>query len=115
MQGSESIKETVALDFKYGNKKRDEKKIKVNTYELGGGRVLSNMLQAPLSATNISNIASICIVLDMSKPGNVIDSLLYWLQAVREYTNKALNELQQTKPDLFQSIHHRSAEYWGKI
>jgi hypothetical protein len=38
------IKSTVALDFMFGNKKRDEEKVRVNTYELGGGRVLSNML-----------------------------------------------------------------------
>jgi hypothetical protein len=28
----------------YGNKKKDEEKVRLNTYELGGGRVLVNML-----------------------------------------------------------------------
>ena len=40
----DNIKPTVALDFMFGNKKREEEKVRLNTYELGGGRVLVNML-----------------------------------------------------------------------
>jgi hypothetical protein len=44
----ESIKEemppTTALEFKSCSKQRDDKQVKVNVYELGGGRVLSNLL-----------------------------------------------------------------------
>jgi hypothetical protein len=42
---------------------------------------------------NIDTIGSICIVLDLSKPGNVIDSLIFWLKAVRAYSDNALKEL----------------------
>jgi GTPase SAR1 family protein len=38
------IKETIACDFKYGNKTYEDLKQKVNTYELGGGRANSNLL-----------------------------------------------------------------------
>ena len=38
------IKETVALEYRFGSKKLDEQKIRVNCYELGGGKILSNML-----------------------------------------------------------------------
>jgi hypothetical protein len=44
MSSSEAVKETAALDFKYGVKKMDEKKTRIQSYELGGGRVLSSML-----------------------------------------------------------------------
>lgn len=44
MTGNETIKETIALDFKYGTKHKDETKIRLNTYEIGGGRTLSNLL-----------------------------------------------------------------------
>jgi hypothetical protein len=44
MSSSESIKETVALDFKYGSKKIDDKKVRLHSYELGGGRIQANML-----------------------------------------------------------------------
>lgn len=49
MASADDIKETNSLDFKYGQKKVDEKKVRIQSYELGGGRVLSNMLQAALS------------------------------------------------------------------
>lgn len=48
---------------------------------VGGGRILGGLLEAPLNAFSIANTA-ICIVVDLSVPGNVIDSLLYWLNVV---------------------------------
>ena len=115
LASSEQIKETVALDFKYANKTHEDLKVRLNTYELGGGRTLSNLLQAPLSSQNLAQVASICIVLDLSKPGNTIDSLLYWLAAAREYTNNSLKELQAQKPDIFKEIHKKTSEYWNSI
>ena len=79
VNSQDQIKETIALDYKYGTKTFEDHKTKVNTYELGGGRVLSNLLQSPLCTSNLINIASICIVIDLSKPGNCIDSLLFWM------------------------------------
>jgi len=87
---NDKLKNTVALDFKYATKNKEEKRAHVHTYEVGGGRVLVNMLQATFSLQNLSKIASICIVLDLSKPGNVIDSLTYWLNSVKEHLNAAL-------------------------
>ena len=61
-------RETVALDFKSGTMSRDDIEVKINTFEIGGGRTLSNLLQAPLAIGNLDQVATICIVLDMSKP-----------------------------------------------
>lgn len=58
---------------------------------MGGGRTLASMLGATLKS--IDTIGSICIVLDLSKPGNVVDSLLFWLKAVRAYADSALKEM----------------------
>ena len=91
IQMNEDVKETTALDFRFGNKKREEQKARIQSYELGGGRVLASMLGATLR--NIDTSRSICIVLDLSKPGNVIDSLIFWLKAVRAYSDNALKEL----------------------
>ena len=55
------------------------------TVIVGGGRILANLLSAPLNAFNIVNTA-ICIVIDLSVPGNAIDSLSYWLNVVREHS-----------------------------
>ena len=74
---------TTALDYKYTVKHRDEKKITINTYELGGGRQNSSMIQACASAESLTE-TTFCICVDLSKPGNSIESALYWMQAVRE-------------------------------
>lgn len=92
------MKETTALDYRYGTRIKEDKKQKVNIYELGksslllayhtsigGGRILSGLLSAPLTAFNIVNTA-VCIVIDLSLPGNAIDSLLYWLNVIREHS-----------------------------
>lgn len=37
----DDVKETTALDFRFGSRTREEKKQKLNVYELGGGRTLA--------------------------------------------------------------------------
>ena len=68
----------------------------VNTYDLGGGRVLSSLLKAPLHPNNLGSIATVCVVLDLSKPGNLVDSLLFWLHAVKKQLKVAHSELERT-------------------
>ena len=80
---ADQIEVTTALDFKYGTKMKEEKKIKVNVYELGGGRTLSHMLSTALNERSIAS-TTVCITIDLSKPGNSIDSALFWLNAIRE-------------------------------
>ena len=83
---------TTALDFKHGVKDREEKRMKVNIYELGGGRMQAHMLSAALNEKNIAN-TTVCIAVDISNPGNSIDSLLFWINAVREQSQTALQAL----------------------
>ena len=61
-------RETVALDFKSGSLTKEDIEVKINTYEIGGGRTLANLLQAPLAMGNLDQVATVCIVLDLSKP-----------------------------------------------
>lgn len=89
----------MALQYKFGNSTFEDYKTKVITYELGGGRVLSNLLQSPLSVNNLINVASICIVIDLSKPGNCIESLLFWITEVKKYSMSGLKDLKQNKPE----------------
>jgi len=115
MSNSEPVKETVALDFKYGDNKMDDKKVRLQSYELGGGKVLANMLQAAVNPQSIGRIGSVCIVLDLSKPGNCVESLLFWLSAVREHIDRALKDLQNTKIDQFRMIKDKMSNYWNQV
>ena len=89
--------ETTALEFKSGLKLSGDKKVKTNVYELGGGRNFANLLEAALSSGNIAN-TTVCIVLDLTKPGNTIESLLFWLNSVKEQSQLALEALSQSNP-----------------
>jgi dynein light intermediate chain 2 len=93
----DDMKETTALDYRYGTRLKDEKKQKVNIYELGGGRVLSSLLSAPLNQHSLLN-TSVCIVLDLSLPGNTVDSLLFWLSCIREHLQKITDDILKQNP-----------------
>ena len=82
-QMKEDMGETTALEFKSGTKLYNDRKVKTNVYELGGGRNFANLLEAALSGSNIAN-TTVCIVVDLTKPGNTIESALFWLNAIRE-------------------------------
>jgi len=64
---------------------------------------------------NIDTIGSICIVFDLSKPGNVIDSLMCWLKAVRAYSDNALKELQNANIERFREVQKRMSVYWQSV
>jgi GTPase SAR1 family protein len=92
----DDVRETTALDFRFGTRLRDEKKQKINIYELGGGRTLSQLLHAPINAFSVaSGTLVICIVLDLANPGASIDTLLFWLASLREELTKAAQEISQ--------------------
>ena len=54
-----------------------EKKVTLNTYELGGGRPVSSMIGACMSAETLAD-TSLCICVDLSQPGNAVESAMYW-------------------------------------
>ena len=78
-QGSDEVpKATVALEYKYARSVSDNV---AHIYELGGGRLLSNLISFPINTETISNLV-VVIALDLSIPYKVLDSLLYWLNVV---------------------------------
>lgn len=91
-QVKEELQETTALEFKSGLKLHNDKRVKTNVYELGGGRNFAGLLEAALSGGNLLH-TTICIVVDLTKPGNSMDTLLFWLEAVREATQAAVQAL----------------------
>lgn len=45
----EDMPVTTALDYQYTTKQKEDKKVTVNVYEIGGGRTLSSMLSSCIS------------------------------------------------------------------
>jgi GTPase SAR1 family protein len=99
----DDMKETTALDFRYGTRIKEEKKQKLNIYELGGGRTLASLLQAPLNSYALaSGNMIVCIVIDLANPGASVDTLLFWIATIREQLTKAASEIQSKLPPNFQ-------------
>jgi len=71
------------------------------------------MLKAPLSSTNLHN-CSVVITLDLSQPGNVIESLQYWVQTLGGIISRELEEVKLENEAAFQLIQERVAEKWEK-
>ena len=90
--------ETSALDFKFGKRMNDDKSEKVCIYELGGGRTLSEMLGVAMQQRSINNTI-VCITVDLSRPGNSVDSLLFWINSVKEHIQICMEPINQTNPD----------------
>jgi uncharacterized protein (DUF2384 family) len=86
LQGSEIPKSTVALEYKFTRSASDNL---AHIYELGGGRLLANLISFPISEETINDL-TIVITLDLSIPYKVLDSLLYWFHIV----NTRIDELQ---------------------
>jgi len=55
------------------------------------------------------------IVLDLSKPGNCIESLLFWLSEVNTYLKEGLKEMSKTKPQEFSDIRSKASGYWNRV
>ena len=92
-QGSEEVpKATVALEYKYARSTSDNI---AHIYELGGGRLLSNLINFPITEENIHGLV-VVIALDLSIPYKVLDSLLYWLHAI----NTRIEEIEEKATNL---------------
>ena len=103
-QVKDELPETTALELKSEVKtSKEDKKVKVLTYELGGGRAFANLLESAISGGSIHQ-TTVVIVIDLSKPGNAIDNLLYWINSVREQSQTVLENLQTSNPEAFKSM-----------
>jgi len=84
---------TTALEYRSSVRTVEEKKLTLNTYELGGGRNISSMISSCISTESLQDTC-MCVCVDLSKAGNCVDSALYWLRAVREQTDSLLDSMQ---------------------
>lgn len=87
-------KPTFALEYNFARKKNAGagSKSLAHIWELGGDIKEPSLLDIPLPTGNLPN-AAVMIVVDMSKPENVLTSLQRWIQLVREHIQARMSEL----------------------
>jgi GTPase SAR1 family protein len=85
-------KSTFALEYNFIRKKSaGASKSVSHIWELGGDIFEPKLLEIPLALKNINN-ASVLICLDLSKPQNLVGSLLKWLSYIKDIVNRRMNE-----------------------
>jgi dynein light intermediate chain 2 len=92
---AKDIKPTIALEYNFARKTVNNTKYVANLWEVGGDFLESKYLTIPLNKDNLKTSA-IVICCDLSKPHNVIVSVLRSISAIREILKKAVADLQAT-------------------
>eukprot|EP00742_Colponemidia_sp_Colp-10_P002643 GILJ01002826.1.p1 GENE.GILJ01002826.1~~GILJ01002826.1.p1 ORF type:complete len:415 (-),score=58.49 GILJ01002826.1:190-1434(-) len=96
-KAEEAQKPTVAMDYVYGRRagagggsKRDI----AHLFELGGGRLLSDLADVPINRDTVLN-SIVIITVDLSQPSTVLSSLLFWISRARRSVDAALLDAQR--------------------
>lgn len=104
-------KPTAGMDFKYAIKKVESKKMVGNFHEIGGGRLMADLLTTALNPKRLQDTVLI-ITLDMSQPDTALHHLNFWLKKVSDTINRALEEISATDPTAASQIREQSAFRW---
>lgn len=104
-------KATAGMDYKFATKKVEAKRVVGNFHEIGGGRLLSDLLKTALNPKKLEDIVLI-ITIDMSQPDTALHHLNYWLRKASEDVSKAFDEIGSTNPTLANEIRGKSAFQW---
>ncbi|XP_073691186.1 cytoplasmic dynein 2 light intermediate chain 1 [Garra rufa] len=93
----EAAKPTLALEYTFGRRARGHNTPKdiAHLWELGGGISLSDLVQIPITADNISSL-SVVLVLDLSKPNVLWETMERLLDSARSQLEKVSASLQKT-------------------
>ncbi|KAL4454567.1 hypothetical protein ABPG74_021772 [Tetrahymena malaccensis] len=88
---------TVGLDYQYVRRTNANRKELIHSYELGGGKEQSKMITIPISKQNFRD-AFYILVLDLSKPHQIIESATFWFEEIRRQIDQ-FNSTAFTTPE----------------
>lgn len=106
--GAKDVKPTIALDYNYARKSANGIKQIAHIWEIGGDLIEPRLLEIPITKSNYPLVAAF-IVCDLSKPQNVIVSVLRSLSALREVLTRRAAELQASNVTILNDLKERAA------
>ncbi|KAK0410982.1 hypothetical protein QR680_005417 [Steinernema hermaphroditum] len=112
LEVNENPRPTVALEYTFGRSTRNNVKELGHFWELGGGALLSNLLNVPLSVKNIET-TSLLIILDLSKPEHLWGAMEALLKAAIRRVDEVLRETNRSNPTLHDLLLQRAAQRIG--
>jgi len=113
----DTAKPTTALEYRFARRSTGTNNATTvaNIWELGGGTQLSDLLKVVVLPERISRCV-VGITLDMSSPGEALETLTYWLAALRKHVEAAMAELRGSASGEAElaAISARNAETWAE-
>ena len=113
-------KPTFALEYSFARKKvasappgAVQPKSLAHIWELGGDIYEPGLLEIPISLKTFTN-ASVIIVIDLSKPQNVLKSLLKWIDAIRDVISRRIKELASADNTAAQDIRNAAMQPYAE-
>ncbi|GMS82493.1 hypothetical protein PENTCL1PPCAC_4668 [Pristionchus entomophagus] len=94
---NETARPTTALEYLYARRMRGTSKQLCHVWELGGGTRLSNLLKIPITRATITSL-SIIIVVDLTKPHELKNTVEGLLPFAKREIDRALKELNAEAP-----------------
>jgi len=94
LEREEAPKQTLALEYTFG-RKTNQNLIKdvCHLWELGGGTLYTNLIETPLSANKLPD-TTIVVLIDLSKPERIWNTLTTLISSVKEYIDASLKSEQ---------------------
>ena len=80
----EPPKPTSALEYSYARRNNENRREIIHFYEMAGGKFSKDLTSVPLTINTINN-ATFVITLDLSNPASALDSLIFWVENVKDH------------------------------
>ncbi|XP_070576564.1 cytoplasmic dynein 2 light intermediate chain 1-like [Ptychodera flava] len=108
-------KPTTALEYTFGRRARGHNIAKDvgHIWELGGGTFLSKLIDVPIKVETIDSI-SIILVLDLSKPHELWNTMETMLQVARERIERVISEAAAKDSAIQQRLRRRAWKQFGE-
>lgn len=92
---AKDTKPTIALEYNFARRTTNGVKCVANLWEIGGDLIEPKLMEIGITLRNLP-VAAVIISCDLSKPHNVLNSVLRSISAVKETSSKRVAELQAT-------------------
>ncbi|KAJ3320751.1 Cytoplasmic dynein 2 light intermediate chain 1 [Boothiomyces sp. JEL0866] len=104
---------SVGLEYTFGRRTRkNETKDITHIYELAGGANLSSLMDIPICESNI-HTSSLVLVVDLSKPEEILDMLDHFIEKIKLRTNFILDRLESRGSKRPQALRNYAMKRYG--
>lgn len=111
LERDEAPKPTIALDFYYGRKSKQNNMTTVKDvtqiWELGGGSSMAKLTDAVISTSNIQNL-KIVLLLDLSKPKTLWETQHTLLTQLNQKLNQVVKEMSKTNKQVEKELKQKA-------